>query len=179
MKITVGKTIFELFKNDITDLSVDCIVNAANSHLKLGGGVAGAISRKGGPRIQEECDEITSKRGEVPTGEVAITGGGNLRAKRIIHAVGPVLGEGDEDAKLRDATINSLKLADEYRLRSIAFPAISTGYFGLPKKRCAEVMLPTAISYIKGGTQIERVIFCLHDQETFEIFRETLLRISA
>jgi len=179
LKVNVGGTVLELVKGDITDLPVDCIVNAANSQLKLGGGVAGAIRRKGGPRIQQECDEITSKCGEVRPGEAVITSGGDLKAGYVIHAVGPVFGEGDEDAKLRDATINSLKLADEYKLRSIAFPAISTGYFGLPKKRCAEIMLSAAISYIKGSTRIEKVVFCLYDQETFDIFKETLHRISS
>jgi len=178
LKIRIERTVLELVKGDITELLVDCIVNAANSQLKLGGGVAGAIRRKGGPKIQEECDEIISKRGEVPTGEAAITSGGNLKARYVIHAVGPVFGEGEEDVKLRDATISSLKIANEHELKSMAFPAISTGYFGLPKKRCAEVMLPAAISYIKGGTQIEKVIFCLFDRETFDIFEETLLRIS-
>jgi len=177
LKIKIGNTVLELVKGDITDLSVDCIVNAANNYLRLGGGVAGAIRRKGGPKIQRECNKIISERGSIPTGGAVITTGGNLKAKYVIHAVGPVFGEGDEDAKLRDATINSLKLADEYNIRSIAFPAISTGYFGLPKKRCAEVMLPAATSYIKGGTRIEKVIFCLYDQETFDVFKKVLAGI--
>lgn len=177
LRVNIGKTALEFVKGDITELPVDCIVNAANSQLKLGGGVAGAIRRKGGPGIQEECDEIVSERGQVPTGEAVITSGGDLKARYVIHAVGPVFGESEEDAKLRDATVNSLKLADERELKSIAFPAISTGYFGLSKKRCAEIMLPAAISYIKGGTRIERVVFCLYDQDTFEIFKEILLRI--
>jgi len=179
LEFNIGKTLFELVKGDITNLKVDCIVNAANNHLKLGGGVAGAIRCKGGPEIQEECDEIISKRGEVPTGEAVITSGGDLKARCIVHAVGPVFGEGDEDAKLRDATVNSLRLAEQHSLKNVAFPAISTGYFGLPKKRCAEVMLPAAISYIKRGTKIEKVIFCLYDQETFDVFKQILLGISA
>jgi len=177
LKVEIERAVLELVKGDITDLSVNCVVNAANSQLKLGEGVAGAIRRKGGPRIQEECDRVISKRGEVPTGEAAITSGGSLKARYIIHAVGPVFGEGEEDAKLRDATINSLKLADEYEVKSIAFPAISTGVFGFPKKRCAEVMLPAAISYIKRGTRIERIVFCLYDEETYETFREALIGI--
>jgi len=177
LKLSVGRTVLELVKGDITDLSVDCVVNAANSQLKLGGGVAGAIRRKAGPRIQEECDETVSKQGEVPTGQAVITSGGNLKARYVIHVVGPVFGKGEEDTKLRDATINSLKLADEHKLKSMAFPALSTGYFGLSKRRCAEVMLRATISYIKAGTEMERVIFCLYDQETFDIFKETLLRI--
>ncbi|MBS7624200.1 MAG: macro domain-containing protein [Candidatus Bathyarchaeia archaeon] len=176
MQVNVGETIIELVRGDITELDVDCIVNAANSLLKMGGGVAGAIRRKGGPKIQEECDEIVSKSGPVPVGGAVITGGGNLKARYVIHAVGPVYGEGDEERKLRDATLNSLKLAEQYGISSIAFPAISTGAFGLPKKICAEVMISAAISYAKGGTKIKKIIFCLYDEETFNIFKETLER---
>lgn len=177
MKITIRKTVLELVKGDITTLTLDCIVNAANRYLRLGGGVAGAIRRRGGQKIQGECNKIISRRGEIPTGEAVITTGGKLKAKYVIHAVGPVYGEGEEEIKLRNATINGLKLADKYDLKSIAFPAISTGYFGFPKEKCAEIMLSTAISYIKGGTGIERIIFCLYDEETFNIFKRTLNRI--
>ncbi|RLE52557.1 MAG: O-acetyl-ADP-ribose deacetylase [Candidatus Methanomethylicota archaeon] len=174
MQIKVGETSIELIKGDITELQVECIVNAANSMLKMGGGVAGAIRRKGGQKIQEECDKIVSERGPIPVGGAAITSGGNLKAKYVIHAVGPIYGEGDEERKLREATLNSLKLAEQHNISSIAFPAISTGHFGLPKKKCAEVMLPAAISYIKSGTNIKRIIFCLYDDETFNIFKEAL-----
>lgn len=177
MQIRAGQTIIELIKGDITELDVDCIVNAANSMLKMGGGVAGAIRRKGGERIQEECDRIVAERGPVPVGGAVITSGGALKAKYVIHAVGPIYGEGDEERKLRDAVVNSLKLAEQYGITSIAFPAISTGAFGMPKKMCAETMLPAAISYAKGGTNIKRIIFCLYDDETFSIFAETLKRI--
>ncbi len=176
LKVEIGGRTLELVKGDITDLDVDCIVNAANSQLRLGGGVAGAIRRKGGPEIQRECNEIISRIGRVETGGAVITGGGKLKTRYVIHAVGPVYGEGEEDEKLRRATVNSLKLADEHRIRSIAFPAISTGYFGLPKDRCARNMLSAAISYIREGTSIERVIFCLYDDETFNIFKETLTK---
>jgi O-acetyl-ADP-ribose deacetylase (regulator of RNase III) len=178
MEVRIGEAILHLVKGDITDLSVDAIVNAANRELKLGGGVAGAIRRKGGPHIQEECDIIIAERGHIPTGGAVITSGGNLKAKHVIHAVGPISGEGDEDKKLRNATLNSLKLADQYGLKSIAFPAVSTGYFGLPRKKCAEVMLPAAISYINTGTNLEQIIFCLYDEETFSVFKETLGRVS-
>lgn len=176
MKINIGETSIELVKGDITELDVDCIVNAANSMLKMGGGVAGAIRRKGGQKIQDECDEIIAKGGPLPVGGAAITSGGNLKAKYVIHAVGPVYGEGDEERKLRDAVLNSLRLAEQHGISSIAFPAISTGAFGLPKKICAETMIPAAISYVKGGTGIKRIIFCLYDDETFNIFREALER---
>ncbi|MEM2272770.1 MAG: macro domain-containing protein [Candidatus Bathyarchaeia archaeon] len=177
MQVRVGETLIELVKGDITELGVDCIVNAANSMLKMGGGVAGAIRRKGGEKIQEECDRIVAERGPIPAGGAAITSGGNLKAKYVIHAVGPVYGEGDEERKLRNAVINSLKLAEQHGITSIAFPAISTGVFGMPKKLCAETMLPAVISYAKSGTSIKRIAFCLYDNETFNVFKEALKNI--
>ncbi|HDD56722.1 MAG TPA: macro domain-containing protein [Nitrososphaeria archaeon] len=171
--LRVGKSIIELVKGDITELEVDAIVNAANSRLKMGGGVAGAILRKGGWSIQEECDKI----GYCPVGGAVITGAGKLKAKYVIHAVGPRMGEGDEDRKLRNATLNSLKLAEKHGVKSMAFPAISTGIFGFPKDRCAKIMLRTTVDYLKAGSNIERVIFCLYDDETYQIFAEELNRI--
>ena len=169
MEIKINKTVIQLVQGDITDLATDAIVNAANTSLKLGGGVAGAIARKGGSKIQEECDEI----GGTYVGGAAITTGGDLKAKHVIHAVGPVHGTEHEDAKLKDATLNSLKLADKHNLKSLAFPAISTGVFGFPKDRCAIIMLSTAIAYLEGPTKLERVVFCLCDQQTFKIFKDT------
>jgi len=174
MKIRIETTILELVKGDITELSVDSIVNAANNALQLGGGVAGSIRRKGGPVIQNACDKIVFEKGKVPAGEAVITTGGNLKAKFVIHAVGPVYGEGEEDTKLRNAVTNSLKLADRHNLRSVAFPAISTGHFGMPKEECAKIMIPTSISYIKNGTQLSTIILCLYDQESYDIFKEIL-----
>ncbi|RLG09743.1 MAG: O-acetyl-ADP-ribose deacetylase [Thaumarchaeota archaeon] len=171
--LRVGKSIIELVKGDITELEVDAIVNAANSRLKMGGGVAGAILRKGGWSIQEECDKI----GYCPVGGAVITGAGKLKARYVIHAVGPRMGEGDEDRKLRNATLNSLKLAEKHGVKSMAFPAISTGIFGFPKDRCAKIMLRTTVDYLKAGSNIERVIFCLYDDETYQIFAEELNRI--
>ena len=175
MSLKVGKAMIELVKGDITELEVDAIVNAANSRLKMGGGVAGAILRKGGRSIQEECDKI----GYCPVGGAVITGAGRLKAKYVIHAVGPRMGEGDEDRKLRDATLNSLKLAEKHGVKSIAFPAISTGIFRFPKDRCAKIMLRAAIDYLEAGSGIERVIFCLYDDETYRIFEDELERIKA
>jgi O-acetyl-ADP-ribose deacetylase (regulator of RNase III) len=126
MRIKINYTFLELTKGDITDQTTDAIVNAANTALQLGGGVAGAIRRKGGPKIQEECNRI----GGTHVGGAVITTGGNLKAKYVIHAVGPIHGEKNEDGKLKDATLNSLILADQKNLKSIAFPAISTGIFG-------------------------------------------------
>ena len=173
MMLRVGRSIIELVKGDITELEVDAIVNAANSRLKMGGGVAGAILRKGGWSIQEESDKI----GYCPVGGAVITGAGRLKAKYVIHAVGPRMGEGDEDRKLRNATLNSLKLAEKHGIKSMAFPAISTGIFGFPKDRCAKIMLRTTVDYLKAGSSIERVIFCLYDDETYQIFAEELNRI--
>lgn len=171
--LRVGNSTIELVKGDITELEVDAIVNAANSRLKMGGGVAGAILRKGGWSIQEECDKI----GYCPVGGAVITGAGKLRARYVIHAVGPRMGEGDEDNKLRNATLNSLKLAEEHGVRSIAFPAISTGIFGFPKDRCAKIMLRATMEYLRKGSEIKQVIFCLYDEETYRIFSEELKRV--
>ncbi|MGO9019978.1 MAG: macro domain-containing protein [Syntrophobacteraceae bacterium] len=156
-----------LVQGDLTELAVDAIVNAANSGLQLGGGVAGAIRTKGGPSIQEECNRI----GPIRVGEAVVTGGGNLKASYVIHAVGPVYGEGDEDEKLSNATLNSLKRATEMGMKSIAFPAISTGIFGFPKERCAQIMLKTASEFLEGQeTSLERLILCLWSREDLELF---------
>jgi len=170
MRIKINETFLELTQGDITDQTTDAIVNAANSALQLGGGVAGAIRRKGGPKIQEECNKIRGTH----VGGAVITTGGNLAAKYVIHAVGPRHGEEHEDAKLKDATLNSLILADQKNLKSIAFPAISTGIFGFPKDRCATIMLSTTIAYLEGPTKLEKVVYCLYDRKTFEIFKRTL-----
>ena len=172
-EVDVGGKKLKLAKGDITDLEVDAIVNAANERLKLGGGVAGAILRKGGREIQEECDRI----GYCPVGGAVVTGAGRLKARYVIHAVGPRYGEGDEDNKLRSATLNSLKRAEEKGLKSIAFPAISTGIFGFPKDRCADIMLKTIIEYLKGNTGLREVIMCLYDDKTYRIFEEKLKKL--
>ncbi len=170
IKKRVNNHIIELVQGDITEMETDAIVNAANAQLILGGGVAGAIRRKGGPFIQEECNKI----GGTFVGGAVITTGGNLKAKHVIHAVGPRMGEGDEDNKLRNATINSLKAADDNNLKSISFPAISTGIFGYPLDRCAEIMLSETINYLKGETGLQKVVFCLFDQQAFDVFIQTL-----
>ena len=166
MEAKINNRIVEVIEADITDMQTDAIVNAANAQLVLGGGVAGAIRKKGGPKIQQECDKI----GGTFVGGAAITTAGNLKAKYVIHAVGPHKGEGSEDEKLKNATLNSLKLADENNLESISFPAISTGIFGFPIKRCAEIMLKTTADYLKSKTSIEKVIFCLFSKDDYEVF---------
>ena len=169
-EITIGNSKIKLIQGDITELNTDVIVNAANAQLIMGGGVAGAIRRKGGPLIQEECNKI----GGSFVGGAVITTGGNLRAKHVIHAIGPRMGEGDEDEKLKNATINSLKLMDEHELKNIAFPAISTGIFGYPIENCAKIMISTAKEYLSGETQIEEVVFCLYSKPDFKIFKKEL-----
>ncbi|UCE20512.1 MAG: macro domain-containing protein [Gemmatimonadota bacterium] len=155
-------------------METDAIVNAANERLAHGGGVAGAIVRRGGRVIQEESTRWVQERGPVTVGTAAITSGGNLKAKHVIHAVGPRMGEGDEDAKLKGATLSSLELADEYGLKSITFPAISTGIFGYPLERCAPIMLTNTFAYLQGKTNLELVVFCLWDKEAFHTFQQTL-----
>jgi len=173
MKVEIeGKTL-ELCEGDITEQDTDAIVNAANSRLVLGGGVAGAIARKGGPAIQEECNRI----GGTPVGTAAITTGGRLRARHVIHAVGPRMGEGDEDRKLDSATRSSLDVAEANGLRSITFPAISTGIFGYPMDRCAQIMLSVALERLRASTRLERIVFCLYGREAYQTFETTLRQL--
>ncbi|MDH5763671.1 MAG: macro domain-containing protein [Nitrospinota bacterium] len=170
MKLKVNNSEIELVQGDITESDTDAIVNAANSQLILGAGVAGAIRTRGGPSIQEECNAI----GHCPVGGAVITGGGNLKARHVIHAVGPRQGEGDEEAKLKNATLNSLKVAEENQLESITFPAISTGIYGFPLDACARIMLTTTREYLSGSTQIQRVVFALFDEKSLEVFAKKL-----
>lgn len=170
---TGGYTI-RLVKGDITKLKVDAIVNAANSWLEHGGGVAAAIVRAGGNVIQEESRRIVEQKGPVKVGEAAYTTAGSLEAKYVIHAVGPRMGEGNEDEKLRNAVLNSLKLAEQLGLSSIAFPAISTGVFGYPRDKCAQVMLTTVKEYVSSGGKTREIVFCLYDEETYRVFEEVL-----
>ncbi len=172
MKVEIKNAVLELVSGDITEMDTEAIVNAANAQLILGGGVAGAIKRKGGPTIQKQCSEI----GACLVGGAAITGAGNLKAKYVIHAVGPRMGEGNEDQKLRNATLNSLKLADEKNIKNIAFPAVSAGIFGFPIDRCAEIMLQTTIDYLKGDTALRRVVFCLFGKDSYDAFEKQLKR---
>jgi O-acetyl-ADP-ribose deacetylase len=166
MRYKVNNTFIVLKHGDITEEDSAAIVNAANSRLQHGGGVAGAIVRKGGRVIQEESDRI----GFTPTGNAAITGGGALKARYVIHAVGPVMGEGDEDHKLESATLFALGLADDHQIKSIAFPAISTGIFGYPIERCAFVMLQAVSDYCKRKTDIQEIRFCLFDDKALNTF---------
>ncbi|MBI9016281.1 MAG: macro domain-containing protein [Phycisphaerae bacterium] len=168
--LKINNSIIELIEGDITELATDAIVNPANADLILGGGVAGAIRDKGGVTIQQECDII----GSISVGEAVITTAGNLKAKFIIHAVGPMAGEGNESEKLHKATLNSLKLATENNLKSIAIPAISTGIFGYPIDDCAKIMLQTTVDFLKKEDSKLKVIFCLFDYEAFDVFENDM-----
>jgi O-acetyl-ADP-ribose deacetylase (regulator of RNase III) len=174
-KSVEGKTL-RLVHGDITERDVDAIVNAANAHLQHGGGVAGAIVRKGGQIIQEESNKI----GYTPVGTAVITGAGKLPAKFVIHAVGPRMGEGDEDNKLKSAVLNSLKLASEKGLKSISMPAISSGIFGFPKDRCAEILVKGALNYIKENlkSSLELIEFCVYDDLTMGYFKKEFDKLS-
>lgn len=166
--------ILKLLIGDITERDTDAIVNAANNYLKHGGGLAAAIVRKGGSIIQEESNKI----GFVPTGSSAITKAGSLKAKYIIHAVGPKWGEGDEELKLKSAVLSSLSMAEKYQLRSISFPAISSGIYGCPKDLVAKVLLNAAIEYFsKGQSSIEIIEFCVFDEDTYRYFKEEFDKI--
>jgi O-acetyl-ADP-ribose deacetylase len=170
--VLMDGTQLELVEGDITDLEVDAIVNPANDRLQLGTGVAGAIRLKGGPSIQEECNRI----GGTPVGTAVMTGAGHLKARRVIHAVGPQMGEGDEDKKLAAAVRAALALADRRGMKSIALPAISTGNFGFPIDRAARIMLTEIHRFLQGGTKLERVVVALYGDETFGVFKRELRR---
>ncbi len=164
----------ELAQGDITVEETDAIVNAANTQLLHWGGLAGAIVRKGGPTIQAESSAWVNQHGPVTHAEPAFTHAGNLPCRAIIHAVGPVWGEGNEDEKLRAAITGSLLLADKLRLASIAFPAISTGIFGFPKARAAQILLTTIHAYLTDhpGSGLKLIRLVLFDQETLRVFLE-------
>ena len=162
-------------QGDITDADVEAVVNAANNDLQLGAGVAGAIRRKGGPAIQEECDRI----GPIPLGEAAITTGGRMKAKYVIHAASMQLGDRTTAENLEASTRNSLRRAEEKKVRSIAFPAIGTGVAGFDTRRCAEIMLRVVAEHLKGKTSLERVVFVLFDPQSREVFEQTWKRMQA
>jgi O-acetyl-ADP-ribose deacetylase (regulator of RNase III) len=166
---TVNGKILRLIDDNIVMLDVEAIVNAANKSLILGGGVAGAIRSFGGSKIQEECDAI----GPINVGEAALTGAGNLKARYVIHAVGPVYGEGDEDEKLRNAVQSSLRIANEKNVKSIAFPAISTGIYRYPIQKCSEIMLEVTMNFLIDNEFPQLVILCLYGQEAYTVFADT------
>jgi len=155
-------------QGDLTEMNVDAIVNAANNDLILGAGVAGAIHRKGGEQIQRECNEI----GSIPVGYAAITGGGKLKARYVIHAASMGLGGIRTTAKtLRTSTAHSLRLAAERHLKTIAFPAVGTGVSGFPMQECAQIMLSEAAQHLQSGTSLETIYFVLFDAASRDTFQ--------
>jgi len=166
----------KLIFGDITKLKVDAIVNAANSSLMGGGGVDGAIHRAGGPQILAECREIVTRQGRCATGNAVITSGGNLTAKFVIHTVGPIWrgGYNNERQLLQNAYLNSLKLAVENRIETIAFPNISTGVYGYPKDRAAEIAVKTVTDFLSRTDPIQQVHFVCFDQENFDLYYRLL-----
>lgn len=154
-------------QGDLTEMDTDAVVNAANNDLQLGGGVAGAIRRKGGDAIQRECNEI----GSIPIGSAAVTTGGNLKARYVIHAASMQLG-GETTAKaLRSSTGMSLRLAADKQLKTITFPAVGTGIAGFPLRECAEIMIDEVARHLAGSTSVEKVYFVLFDREALATFQ--------
>ena len=174
-ELKLGDKIIKVILGDITEEETEAIVNAANSHLNHGGGVAGAIVRKGGRIIQEESDNI----GYVPTGSAAITTAGKLKAKYVIHTVGPVWGEGDEDNKLKSAVLSALEVAEKNRLVSVAMPAISSGIFGFPKERAVKIIFATAYEFLEKSKYLQEVHFCSIDALTSKLFEKEIDNLKA
>lgn len=164
----IGERI-EIRQGDLTEMDVDAIVNAANNDLQLGGGLAGAIRRKGGAQIQAECDEI----GTIPVGGAAITSGGNLKARHVIHAASMQLGGGTSAQSLRSSTAHALRIAAQNGLRTIAFPAVGAGIGGFPMRECAEIMLRETAKHLEGPTSLEKICFVLFDREALAAFEKT------
>lgn len=162
-------------KGDITDMTVDAIVNAANNDLVLGAGVAGAIRRKGGPRIEEECERI----GPIKLGEAAVTTAGNLKAIYVIHAASMRLGGRTTADSLRQSTHNSLLRAEEKTIKSLAFPAIGTGIAGFPVEECARIMIGEVLEHLKSRSSLEKIYFVLFDEATLKVFEDTYKDMTA
>ena len=177
VQISINQTKLSIIQGDITRQATDAIVNAANSSLMGGGGVDGAIHRAGGPAILEECQQIVARQGRLPIGEAVMTTGGNLKAKYVIHTVGPIWHGGDkgEAGLLASAYQESLKLAAENNLLSISFPSISTGAYGYPVDKAAEIALWAVISFLRESVApVKEVVFVLFDSRTFDTYASAL-----
>ncbi len=170
----------EVIKGDITKITVDAIVNAANSSLMGGGGVDGAIHRAGGPEILEDCRKIVARQGGCKTGEAVITTGGRLPAKFVIHTVGPVWqgGQHREKEKLADCYKNAMQVAVENGCKSIAFPNISTGIYGFPKPEAAKIAVKTVADLLERNIAIDKVIFICFDEENYQLIKEQIAIVS-
>ncbi|MGD8239070.1 MAG: O-acetyl-ADP-ribose deacetylase [Armatimonadota bacterium] len=177
MRVDIAESSIELVQGDITRQATDAVVNAANSGLRGGGGVDGAIHRAGGPEIMAECRQI----GGCATGDAVLTTGGELAARHVIHAVGPVFRRGtrDEAESLASAYRRSLKVASDSGLSSVAFPSISTGAYGYPIAEASRIALQTAIDYLRAHGDIELVRFVLFSDSDFEVYREALAELTA
>ena len=162
-------------QGDLTDMDTDAIVNAANNDLKLGAGVAGAIRRRGGEEIQRECDEI----GSIPVGYAAITGGGKLKARHVIHAASMQLGGRTTSANLRNSVAHSLRIAAERGLKTIAFPAVGTGIAGFSMEECASIMLEEASRHLKTQPAVEKIYFVLFDDRACDVFTRAWKKLQA
>ena len=183
MEFRIGNAKIRIIRGDITEQETDAIVNAANSSLMGGGGVDGAIHRKGGPKILEECKRIrrTQWPNGLPTGKAVITTGGNLKAKYVIHTVGPVWrgGKHGETELLADAYRNSLKLAVSKGIKTISFPAISTGAYGYPMEEAAEVALKTVRDFLEAEDKLDEVVFVLFTESAYRIYERKAREILA
>jgi O-acetyl-ADP-ribose deacetylase (regulator of RNase III) len=179
LTLNVNQAKLSIIQGDISRQTTDAIVNAANSGLMGGGGVDGAIHRAGGPAILEECIQIVSRQGRLPTGQAVITTAGKMKARHVIHTVGPIWHGGDqgEPGLLASAYRESLKLAAENNLSSISFPSISTGAYGYPVDRAARIALKEVISFLSKTTSVKEVVFVLFDSRTFETYADALWEI--
>jgi len=174
MKVKVGKTSLIIERGDITDWEVDAIVNAANSHLWMGAGVAGAIKRKGGVIIEEEA----VRQGPIEVGEAVLTTAGNLPATHVIHAAAMGQDLRTDAQKIAQATRSSLAVAEKHKLSSIAFPALGTGVGGFPPTQAADAMLSVVLKHLQArNTSLEKAIFVLYQEEAYKAFKETLTRL--
>ena len=172
----INKTKFHIARGDITKMTTDAIVNAANSDLMGGGGVDGAIHRAGGSAILEECKMIISKQGRLPTGQAVITTGGKMKTRHVIHTVGPIWrgGSQGESDLLASAYRESLKLADENNLSSIAFPSISTGVYSYPVEEASRIAITTVAAFLQESTSIKEVVFVLFNAEAYDAYSSAL-----
>lgn len=172
-------TKIEVQQTDITKIQIESIVNAANSSLRGGGGVDGAIHRAAGPKMHEECMRIIGKMGSCPPGEAVITSGGNMPAKYVIHTVGPVWNGGNygEEEILAKAYRSSLELAVEFGIKSIAFPNISTGIYGFPKEKAAEIAVTTVNDFLSSDDFVQKVVFVCFEDDNFALYKELIQKL--
>jgi len=172
--IQIDQSVVRLIKDDVTDLAVDAFVFYAQSDLVLGTGFGGAIGVRGGPSIQKELDELAP----VGIGEAVVSSAGNLKAKHVIHAVGPKFQEEDTEGKLRTTVLNSLRRAEEAGVERLALPAMGAGYYGIPSDLCARVMLEVIKSYLQGETGITEIVVCVFDTSQYNAFKAQIEKVT-